>query len=168
MADVPDVIVRPYEDRDLLDVHAILTCPGVWPHLATDATLSREALAQRLRGAPGQAVHHLVAEVAGRVLGTARLRVWAEARFCHSANLTISVHDEARGKGVGGALMRGLCALADGELGLFRIQLEVDADNTPAIALYQKMGFETEGRLRGFKLREGKLIDALVMARVRL
>jgi putative acetyltransferase len=165
---VAEVIVRPYEDRDLAEVHAILTCPGVWPHLATDATLSREALLQRLRGAAGQNVHHLVAEVGGRVLGTARLRVWSEARFRHSANLTISVHDDARGQGVGKALMRALCALADGELALARIQLEVDADNTAAIALYQKMGFEPEGRLRGFKLRDGTLIDALVMARVRL
>ena len=162
-----DIVVRAYEDHDLDEVHAILTCPGVWPHLATDRTLTKDALARRLAGAPGQMVHHLVAVAQGRVMGTARLRVWSEARFRHSANLTISVHDDARGRGIGAALMRALLARADGELGIVRIQLEVDHDNGAAIALYEKMGFQVEGRLRAFKRRDGDLIDALLMARVR-
>ena len=159
------VEVREYRDADLDGVHAVLTCPGVWPHLATDASLTREDLARRLLGAPGQMVHHLVAVLEQRVVGTARLRIWPEARFRHSANLTISVHDAARGRGVGSALMRGLIAIGERE-GVVRIQLEVDADNRAAIALYEKMGFVAEGRLRAFKRRAGELVDALVMARV--
>jgi putative acetyltransferase len=162
----PPVRVRAFVPADLAAVHAVLICPGVWPYLATDGTLTIEGLERRLASPPGQRVVHQVAEIEERVVGTSRLRVWPEPRMAHSGSLTIGVHDDFHGRGVGSALMRALLAQADGPLGLARVQLEVDVDNQAAIALYQKMGFEVEGRLRGFKLRDGRPSDALVMARL--
>jgi len=57
--------------------------------------------------------------------------------------------------------------LADEDLGLLRVQLEVNADNAGAIALYESVGFETEGRLRQTIVREGAYVDSLVMGRLR-
>jgi putative acetyltransferase len=48
-----------------------------------------------------------------------------------------------------------------------RVELTVYADNQAAIGLYRKLGFETEGLLRQYAVRDGVLVDALAMARLR-
>ena len=44
---------------------------------------------------------------------------------------------------------------ADRWAGVLRLELTVFVDNTPAIALYRKFGFEIEGTNRAFALRDG-------------
>lgn len=55
----------------------------------------------------------------------------------------------ARGRGVGAALMRAVIARAE-ELGFPRIVLDVGDHNAPAIALYERFGFEPTGRTSVF------------------
>lgn len=102
-----------------------------------------------------------------RVLGQATLQRHPQARRAHAGWLALMVDREVHGRGVGRALMRHLLDLADHWLGLRRMELEVNADNTAAIALYQQLGFVVEGTLRGYALRDGQLIDVLTMARLR-
>lgn len=52
-------------------------------------------------------------------------------------------------------------------MNLHRVELTVYVDNEPAQALYRKFGFETEGRLRDYAVRDGVFVDALSMARLR-
>jgi putative acetyltransferase len=68
---------------------------------------------------------------------------------------------------VGSALMAAMIELADGWLGLRRLELEVWADNPAAIHLYEKFGFVVEGTGRQFGRRAGALVDAHFMARLR-
>jgi len=42
----------------------------------------------------------------------------------------------------------------------------VYVDNVPAISLYKKFGFETEGTLKKYAFRAGKYVDAYTMARI--
>jgi putative acetyltransferase len=77
------------------------------------------------------------------------------------------VHVDYQGMGIGSALMEAAMDLADNWLGLTRLQLEVYPDNPPAIALYRKFGFETEGLFRALAYRDGHYVDALVMGRLR-
>ena len=48
--------------------------------------------------------------------------------------------------------------------GLTRIELEVFAANTRAIALYRKFGFVEEGRKRQARYLDGAYEDAILMA----
>ena len=43
----------------------------------------------------------------------------------------------------------------------------VRAGNAPAIALYEKLGFEKEGLLRMTTVRNGRYVDEYKMARIR-
>lgn len=51
-----------------------------------------------------------------------------------------------QGKGVGSRLLGELLDIADNWMNLRRVELTVYTDNAPALALYRKFGFETEGR----------------------
>jgi len=49
--------------------------------------------------------------------------------------------------------------------GLSRVELMVRADNVPAIALYQRFGFATEGSCRRYMRVDDEWFDALLMAK---
>ena len=79
--------------------------------------------------------------------------------------LTIAVRPEARGRGLGSALLRDVLAAAAAR-GAGRMVLEVAADNAAALALYRREGFAECGRRRGYYAApDGRRIDALIMAR---
>ena len=85
----------------------------------------------------------------------------------HVGAIGMGVHDEWQGKGIGTALMRAGLDLADNWLNLTRLELEVYTDNEPAIRLYERFGFEREGRLRQHAFRDGRYVDSYMMARLR-
>jgi ribosomal protein S18 acetylase RimI-like enzyme len=81
----------------------------------------------------------------------------------HSGVLAIGVVSDYRGRGIGSALMKHAIASA-WKRRLTRIELTVRADNLAAVALYQRMGFETEGTHRNAIRVDGKYFDQLSMA----
>jgi L-phenylalanine/L-methionine N-acetyltransferase len=109
-----------------------------------------------------------VALVKGEVVGSAGLHPASPAlRRRHAWMLGISVAADWHNRGVGTALMAALLDYADNWVGALRVELTVFADNEAAQALYGKFGFETEGRLRAYALRNGVYCDVLTMARLR-
>lgn len=99
----------------------------------------------------------LVEGDAGLLLGRA---VAGEAEL-----LTIAVAPEARRRGLGRKLIARFLYQAQLRAAE-RAFLEVAADNSAAIALYESAGFARAGVRRGYYLTpEGQRVDALVMAR---
>ena len=109
---------------------------------------------------------YVVAESAGAVVGTASLNRRQARRRGHCGQIGIMVHDAHAGRGIGTALMAALVDAADNWLGLLRLELEVNADNAPALALYRRFGFVVEGRLVANAFRDGEYIDCLAMGRL--
>ena len=72
----------------------------------------------------------------------------------------VSVLPGFRGRGISRRLLRMLLREA-GERGTRVFTLEVRAGNRPAIALYESLGFRTEGVRRGFYEKPAE--DALIM-----
>lgn len=81
----------------------------------------------------------------------------------HEAVLSISVDRAWRGRGVGKALMLHVIDWARQTGILTRLELRVFTRNTPAIKLYEDVGFATEGILRNSIFRNGKYEENLVM-----
>lgn len=100
-----------------------------------------------------------------RILGYLIVQNEASRRVSHRAYLVIGVHSDARGKGIGTSLFRHTLIRAN-EVNLHRLELTVIADNKPAIALYQKMGFEIEGIKRDSLISNGHYVDEYYMSKL--
>src|SRR5688572_3620501 len=128
--------VRGREPGDLEAITEILNCPGVVAGTLQLPYQSVESRRERF-GQQSPGTYSLVAEVEGRVVGSAGVHVEPAARRSHACNIGMGVHDDFQGQGVGTALMEAIVTLAFRWLGLRRIELTVYADNAAAVHLYQ-------------------------------
>jgi RimJ/RimL family protein N-acetyltransferase len=71
------------------------------------------------------------------------------------------------GKGYGTEATRLMVRYAFDTLNLHRVWLHVSENNERGLRTYQKVGFQTEGRLRQDTYREGRYWDTIVMAILR-
>ena len=89
-------------------------------------------------------------------------------QFDHNLmDLTVAVHPDWQGRGVGARLFQGLFVAA-GAMSpkIERIELAVREGNTGAIRLYERMGFVLEGRHPGrVRLPDGRIEMDLTMAK---
>ena len=76
----------------------------------------------------------------------------------------LSVHPDARGAGIGLALVEAAAPLARSR-GARKLTLRVLATNTPARRLYDRAGYHTEGTLGEEFLIEDRYVDDILMAR---
>lgn len=98
-----------------------------------------------------------------RVVGWCDIRREEPIGMEHVGVLGMGVHAEYRGQSLGRRLLERCLAHAPGA-GLERVGLEVFGSNSPAIALYESLGFQHEGRRRHARKRDGNVEDLLVMA----
>ncbi|HLZ84578.1 MAG TPA: GNAT family N-acetyltransferase [Caulobacteraceae bacterium] len=160
-----DIVIRGQEPEDIADITEVFNQPrAIWgtlqlPYVSVDARRARNAASP-----PG--LTRLVAVVEGKVVGQIGLQRF-QNRKAHVGSIGMGVHDAYAGRGVGTALMAAVIELADRWLDLKRLELQVWVDNAPAIALYEKFGFEREGLLRAEGFRDGVYVDSLAMARLR-
>lgn len=166
------ITVREATPRDaaalLAHLKALAAEPGINIPLAPDEITTTVDQEKSLLAdiAESESAIMLVAEAGGALVGELSLKAISPRRAVrHVATLGMSVKQDWRGKGVGRALMTDVLAWAP-TAGITRIELYVYARNAPAIALYERFGFVTEGRRRSF-IREGDtFLDDFVMAKL--
>lgn len=132
---------------------------------------SEEMWTQRIAGmnppAAGSNEIVLAACLDDKPVGLAGLHaVGPSVRRRHAMSLGITVARASQRQGVGQALMAALIDYADNWAQVLRIELTVYHDNARAIRLYERHGFEHEGRLKAYGLRNGVYEDVLSMARL--
>ncbi|WP_217237147.1 GNAT family N-acetyltransferase [Streptomyces sp. AC555_RSS877] len=109
---------------------------------------------------------HLVAELGGRIVGYVRL-AYPTSLACNAHVRQIqglAVAEEARGAGVGRALLRAVQDESRRQ-GARRITLRVLGHNTPARRLYESEGFVVEGVLPEEFYLDGRYVDDVLMGR---
>ncbi|MBX3485376.1 MAG: GNAT family N-acetyltransferase [Phenylobacterium sp.] len=155
------------EPGDLPDLTEAWNQPNAYAGTLQLPFTSLEAR-QKRHASTGANLTRLVAVIDGKVIGALGLDRYEHARRSHAAQFGIAVHDAYAGRGAGSALVAAMIELADNWLQVRRIELNVYADNTRAIALYERFGFEREGLYRAYAWRNGRYVDSLAMARLRL
>lgn len=106
---------------------------------------------------------YLVAEHEGHLVGHAFLEPYPLQSLSHIADLNMAVHVGSQGKGIGKKLLAAIIDWAKNSSTLEKIQLNVRASNTVAIALYKQSGFQEEGRLKNRVKVQNQYIDDIVM-----
>ena len=160
-----DFVLRAPHDSDAADIADLFNQPKVIEGTLRLPFTPEEGVEKFLAGI-GPNKRLIIAEAEERAVGFILLRRF-DGRMAHSGDVFIAVHDAWHGRGLGAALMMAALDVADNWMGLVRVQLEVMAGNDAAIHLYQRLGFQTEGRARAGTLVNGELVDHFFMARLR-
>jgi putative acetyltransferase len=154
------------EPDDWRELHELWSQAGViWGTLQMPYQ-SAEEVRKRIE-TPAEGSIRLLAEIDGRVVGSAGVHRGRSPRRQHSAVIGMMVHPEYWNRGVGTALLAAIVDLADNWLRIVRLELTVYTDNAAAQHLYEKFGFAVEGTHRAYALRDGAYVDTYHMARLR-
>ena len=109
----------------------------------------------------------IIAVLDDEIVGLIDFSNGPKERISHTGDFGMSVDKSARGLGIGTILLQVLIDWSKTTDKIEKINLRVHADNTPAIGLYKKMGFEIEGvQKRDLKYGPGKYVDTVFMGKL--
>ena len=106
----------------------------------------------------------LLAELKGEIIANLNCRGGSRKATKHAVTLGMSVSKEWRNRGIGSILLQHAIDWARENPFVSRIELNVFVENTAAIHLYSKFGFQIEGLRRKSIFRDGKYHDDYLMA----
>jgi len=141
-----------------LDLFEAVAAEGRW--IGAEAPLDRKRFTDGFAASlANDDVAMFMADAGTEIVGQLRVEL---LRY-RVAELGMMVADGWRGRGVGSALLDDAIAWAR-DKGAHKVALQMWPHNDRARALYEKFGFEVEGRLRRhYPRRNGELWDAVVM-----
>ncbi|WP_017256286.1 GNAT family N-acetyltransferase [Pseudomonas tolaasii] len=162
----PHIVIQRFSEAHLEGVTALYNEPAVCRQVLQMPFQSVQAWRNRLE-LDNERRLQLVAVHGAEVIGQLGLEQLARVRRSHVGSFGMGVATAWQGKGVGSKLLAAALEVADNWMNLHRVELTVYADNEAAQALYRKFGFEAEGRLRDYAVRDGQYVDTVSMARLR-
>jgi RimJ/RimL family protein N-acetyltransferase len=123
--------------------------------------IDREATKQH-----GRLAHWAIRNEQGAFLGGLGL-VSGQAFESHRAEIGYWLGKPHWGQGIMTAVVRRICEIAFAEFGLVKITAHVFSDNSASARVLEKCGFQLEGLLRKHYLKDGRLLDSRLLARVK-
>jgi putative acetyltransferase len=161
------VEIRPITMHDVPGFHAALdTVAREQRYLAQVAAPPVDRIEGFVHESVSKDLVQFVAVADGTVVGWADvLPEWAQA-LAHTGSLGMGLLPAWRGQGLGARLLQA-CIHKAWAKGLTRIELAARADNTRAIRLYERLGFQHEGiKRRGMRF-DGVYFDTVSMGLLR-
>lgn len=161
-----EVLVRPLSIDDAADFnHVVGVVARERRYLRFTDAPPMAGTIEFLEKSLGAGNPHLVAVVAGRIVGWCDICRHSFEIEAHVGTLGIGLLPELRGKGIGKMLLDMTIAAAE-RLDFRRIELTAFSDNVRAIALYETRRFVHEGVLRAAARFGGEYRDIVQMARL--
>ena len=158
-----NAIIRKAELRDAASIvkaeQEIAQEPGFF--CSQPSELSKENVKNTIEASNGI---YFVAECNECIAGHAFLEILPLQSLKHIGQLNIAVHKGFQNRGIGTQLMDRIIEWAKESESIEKIELNVRASNSPAVALYEKMGFLEEGCLKRRVKTKNGYIDDILMA----
>ena len=108
----------------------------------------------------------IVCTVDGKIAGNCQISRKSRQKNRHRGTIGIALVQEFWGLGIGTAMFEELISVAK-TWGLSQVELEVFEGNHRAIALYEKMGFETVAAIpNAIRLEDGTMLKEFTMVKV--
>ena len=142
--------------------HYVATSPATFDEAAPGAS----AFARKVEGIRSAGLPFLVADDGGAVAGYAYLTPYRErSAYRHTVENSVYVAPDARGRGVGRALLDRL--LGEGQRAGVREVIAVIAatDAAASVALHRACGFREAGRFEAVGFKHGAWHDTILMQR---
>jgi L-amino acid N-acyltransferase len=156
--------IRKAEERDLEQIRviyndAILTGTATFDTELKSAENRKEWFLARDENFP-----ILIAEKELRLIAYAALNKWSERKaYAVTAEVSLYVHADFRGKGVGSQLLSHLIKTARTSTNLHSLIARITEGNEQSIYLHQREKFEVIGVMKEAGLKFGKLHDVTFM-----
>ncbi len=160
--------IRPSTDADVPAITAIYAHHVLHGTGTFETTPPTEAdMAARRADVLAKGLPYLVVEEAGQVLGFAYCN-WFKPRpaYRFSAEDSIYLHPDARGRGLG-RLLLGALAEAGEKAGLRKLIAVIgDSGNAGSIGVHRALGFTDAGVIRSCGWKFGRWLDIVLMEKV--
>lgn len=153
------MIVRPAHDLDAGEIAALLTdIIAIGGTTALTGTVSREDILGWM-SRPGGAWH--VAEtVEGEILGFQYL-VSSSSLPPEAVDIATFAKPGKQGLGIGSKMFEATRKVAR-DMGYEWINANIRADNFGGLAYYQSRGFEDYGKIEGYQMADGRVVDKIL------
>lgn len=163
MATIRELLAADASAFQALRLQALAECPAAFAaSLEEEQQTPLSVVAENLRGHSNHYV--LGAFNDARLVGIVGVQREQPRKLAHKAFIWgMYVEPAARRHGVGHALLAEALTRAAQMAGVCQVNLGVNASNTAAIALYQRIGFTSFGLERAFMMLEGVPHDELHM-----
>ena len=162
------VVIQASREADveaMLEIYRHHIRRGIEEGVAETGMPEPDDLRDRRKNFRNRRLPHLVASRSGKVVGYAYVVPFRKRpAYRYTVKLSIYVHHEHLGRGIGGLLMQSLidaCAAA----GFRQMIGYIDADNTASLALHEKFDFCRVGSLPGVAYRYGRWADSVMVQR---
>jgi len=159
--------IRPATPEDATAVQAIWL-PIIRDTTATFSSLERsvEDVAAFIADRQARGREVLVAERDGKVAGFATYDQFRGGNgYVHAMEHSIVLGTDARGQGMGRALMKAICTHA-AERGAHTMVAGISGENLSAVAFHAAIGFEHVGRLPQSGRKFGRWLDLVLMQKI--
>ena len=155
--------IRRAEPGDLSAITAIYNQAVLTTTASFDLEPKTMAEQQAWFGEHNEEFPIMVAKREGEVVGWASLSKWSDrCAYADAAEVSLYVREEARGQGVGRALLAAVLE-AGKRGGLHTVISRIAEGNEVSIRLHESLGFQHIGVMREVGRKFGKLLDVYLM-----
>ena len=158
--------LRHAREQDAASIHALkqsIYAEDKW--FINDGPPSQGMIERQLRSLDVEKHLYLIAEKEKQACGWLELYCLQPKKINHIATLTLAVAKAYRGKGIARRMLEQAIVWAK-TMKIHKIALNVRANNTAAIRLYDSLGFMIEGREKDQIKLDNGFEDNLIMAKL--
>ncbi len=154
------MIIRPAHDLDAGEMAALLNeIIAIGGTTALTGEVGRDDILAWMRRPQG--AWHVAETEEGEILGFQYIAPGAEYLPPEAAEIATFAKPGKQGLGIGSKLFQATRVVAK-QLGYAWINANIRADNESGLAYYQSRGFEDYGRIEGYRMADGRVVDKIL------